>query len=461
MRSSTSLQLRQQRSEVFEQALAATGVGSRHATEIAAIGGRAPLAQGLYACTEMFVDGYLDLYRSGLLSRRVYPQATLQRLLNDGAISERLDLETLVALARAGLDRLDADSFAALSAAGLFTDGTEFLAGVVVAPDGTRIAPELGDARVREELAARCLAKRLTGGRVLHAGFFLGPRGFYGALRELPEDDRERFAMTRISFTNTLYGADYALKVAQRRHARFINSTMMVTALGAAISDALDSGQVVSGVGGQHDFVSMAYELPGARSILMLKSTRAKHGRLSSNVIWNYGHTTIPRHLRDVVVTEYGIADLRGRTDRDCAVALIGIADSRFQDALLAAAQQAGKVERAYRLPPELRANTPEMLARRLAPRRAAGLFSEFPFGTDFSSEEVVLAKALKRLEAKTATRGGRLQAIAAAVLARPDAALVAPYLERMQLDRTHGWRDRLTARLLATEVRSVLAGRG
>jgi len=39
--------------------------------------------------------------------------------------------------------------------------------------------------------------------------------------------------------------------------------------------------------------------------------------------------------LRDANVTEYGIADIRGKSDRDVAVAMLGIADSRFQDELL------------------------------------------------------------------------------------------------------------------------------
>jgi hypothetical protein len=57
------------------------------------------------------------------------------------------------------------------------------------------------------------------------------------------------------------------------RKARFMNTTMKVTLLGAAASDALESGQVVSGVGGQYNFVAMAHALPDARSILMLRAT--------------------------------------------------------------------------------------------------------------------------------------------------------------------------------------------
>ena len=88
---------------------------------------------------------------------------------------------------------------------------------------------------------------------------------------------------------------------------------MMLTTLGAAISDGLADGRVVSGVGGQYNFVAMAHALPGARSMLCVRSTRRKDGRLSSNIVTSYGHCTIPRHLRDIAITEYGIADLRGR----------------------------------------------------------------------------------------------------------------------------------------------------
>ncbi len=456
-----ALQLRQQRNDVFRAALGATGVAARDAAQIDDVGGLAPFERGLYACTEMFIDGFLELYRNGILSRRVYPHATLQRLLDAGAITERVDVEVLVALARAGVDWLEDPDFRGLLRAGLFLPGTRLAGrGVLVAPDGARLEARFGTAEARAAIAERCLARRLDGGRVLHAGFLLGPRGFYGALRELPEDDRQRFDMTRISFTNDLYGPDQDLKIAQRSHARFINTTMMVTGLGAAVSDGLESGQVVSGVGGQYNFVAMAHQLPGARSILLLRSTRTHGGITTSNLPWNYGHVTIPRHLRDVVVTEYGIADLRGRTDRDCVAALVGIADSRFQEDLLLAAKRAGKIEADYLIPDARRHNLPGKIAAALAPLRAQGLFSEYPFGTDFTAEEIVLAKALQRLKARIASPSGRLRAFAAAVGASAASDELRPYLERMGLAAPVGWRQRLTARLVAGAVDETLGDR-
>src|SRR5262249_24586123 len=161
---------------------------------------------------------------------------------------------------------------------------------------------------------------------------------------------------------------------------RFVNTTMMVTLLGAAVSDGLADGRVVSGLGGQYNFVSMAHALPGARSILCVRATRTSGGVTTSNIVWNYPHTTIPCHHPDVVITEYGIADLRGRTDHEIIAALLNIADSRFQDALLAQAKAAHKIAADYRIPDAYRDNTPARLTRALAGHRAKGFFSEYPF---------------------------------------------------------------------------------
>ena len=65
-----------------------------------------------------------------------------------------------------------------------------------------------------------------------------------------------------VSFTNELYGDEDAKRRA-RVDARFVNNAMMATLMGAAISDGLENGQVVSGVGGQYNFVAQAFALAG------------------------------------------------------------------------------------------------------------------------------------------------------------------------------------------------------
>src|SRR5207253_7815745 len=161
-----------------------------------------------------------------------------------------------------------------------------------------------------DEIGRRCLGARLRGGHFAHASFFLGPRRFYEALRRMERAEREQIAMTRISYVNELYGQE-ELKRLQRKGARFINTGLVVTLAGAVGSDELEDGRVVSGVGGQYNFVAMAHALEDGRSLLMIRSTVEKDGNTASNIRWSYGRVTIPHHLRDLVVTEYGIADLR------------------------------------------------------------------------------------------------------------------------------------------------------
>jgi hypothetical protein len=267
--------------------------------------------------------------------------------------------------------------------------------------------------------------------------------------------------MTGVDKTNQL-DLNPRLYRAQRHDARFINTGMMATLSGAVCSDGLDNGQVVSGVGGQYNFVAQAHQIPGGRSILMVRATREDSaGRVTSNVVFNYGHLTIPRHLRDIVITEYGIADLRSQTDDVVAKAMICIADSRFQNALLEQAQRAGKLERGWAIPEACRDNTPERLERQLAALRARSPaddpYPAFPFGCDFTDDELVLGKALKAiaLRAKTTPKWRLLATMLTRELRGvPDA--VTPYLRRVGLDRPATTQDRVARALLVEALRSA-----
>jgi acyl-CoA hydrolase len=453
-----ALLLRHQQNAAWRSALATLGT-HQAAPLIRAEGGDEPFAAGLFASTEMFVDQLLELYRAGILRRSVYDCLPLERALASGETGERFDERMLTLLAAAGAGpRLDAAQFAELQHFGVFREDVEYARGRVRARGGEWIEADLADPAGCAQLAAQCLGRELRNGQVLHAGFFLGPRGFYAALRELPESDRARFGMRGVAWVNQLYGADQELRVLQRRAARCMNTTMMVTLLGAAVSDALESGQVVSGVGGQYNFVAMAHALPGARSILCVRATRTRHGLTTSNIIWSYGHETIPRHLRDVVVTEYGVADLRGRTDEEIIAALLNVADSRFQEQLLARARAAGKIRTGYRIPDAFRNNLPQRLTEALRDHRTRGFFSEFPFGTDLTAEEIALSRALRSLEARTGTPLARLRSLGAALLSRTPAASHAAALRRMGLDHPRGLTEWLQQRLVVLALDGTAA---
>src|SRR4029453_15223424 len=128
-------------------------------------------------------------------------------------------------------------------------------------------------ALMRSGVLRRCVATADGRAVVVHAGFFIGNQAFYRELKEMPREALERIEMAAISFTNTLEG-DARTKRAQRTHARFVNTAMVATLLGAVSSDQLEDGRVVSGAGGQHDLVAMSHALEGARSIIGVRATR-------------------------------------------------------------------------------------------------------------------------------------------------------------------------------------------
>jgi acyl-CoA hydrolase len=277
--------------------------------------------------------------------------------------------------------------------------------------------------------------KREVDGALLHAAFFIGSRAFYRALREMPAPQLAKLRMSPVSFVNELYG-DEASKRRARIKGRFINNAMMATLLGAVVSDALENGQIVSGVGGQYNFVAQSFALEDARSIIILRATREQAGKAVSNIRWSYGHVTIPRHLRDIVVTEYGLADLRGKSDRDTIAAMLSVTDSRFQEELLRQAKDAGKIERSFELPASARNNVPETIARALDPARARGLLPPFPFGTDFTEPEQRLLPALNLLRSASASPSRLLRIFAAGFDGGEPSAEIRDCLIRMRLDQ-------------------------
>lgn len=346
----------------YRAVLDALGAGSWQAL-IEREGGLDTFAQGLYGCSEMFVNG-------------------------------------LLALAEAGLLRRPAD----------------------------------------EQVAA-----------VLHGGFFLGPQAFYQRLRDMPLEQRARFAMTRISFINELYGQE-ELKRRQRRDARFINTVFGMTLLGAGVADQLEDGRVLSGVGGQYNFVAQGHALEGGRSILLLRSWREAGGEVTSNLFWNYGHCTIPRHLRDIVVTEYGIADLRGQTDSEVIARLLAVCDSRFQQGLIEQAKDAGKLAKDFQLEACFTDNTPQRLEAIRA--RHSRLFPEYPLGTDFTAEERDLLRALNWLKSKF--KLSEVLELGKAALDAPGPEGYARHLVRMQLDQPQGLKEELYQRLLLAGLQAA-----
>lgn len=282
---------------------------------------------------------------------------------------------------------------------------------------------------------------------LIHGGFFIGSNAFYETLRQMPPARRRLINMTNISFVNTLFG-DEASKRSQRQKARFVNETMMATLLGEAISDTLDDGRVVSGVGGQFDFVSMAHSLKEAHSILMLRASRTKAGKSRSNIRWSGGHPTVPRHHRDIFVSEYGIAATRGKTDMQVIEAMLQITDSAFQPALMTEAKSARKLAADYRIPDAASDNSLPALQNVFNDAELRTCFPEYPLGTDLTTAEQQLVPALEWLQSATGTAASKLRVLFGAI-STSEVANNRAALDRLGLDQTASIRDRLQRRLV------------
>ena len=443
------LLVRHQRNADYRAALDALGGAHPPASSI---GGLDPFVRGLYGASEMVMDGFMHLARAGVLRRHVYDDVTLERALAEGVITETLDGEALERLyARGALaPHIDEHELARLIRFGLLPTDARLEHDVLVLADGSRLDTDLRQAATRAALGRIFDRRRLRNGRYLRGAFFLGSEEFYAWLRGLGGEELDGFSMTRVSDINQLSGGRESLEALQRRDARFFNTCMMATALGAAVSDALEDGRVVSGVGGQYNFVAMAHALRDGRSVLLLRSRRVGAAGARSNILWSYGHTTIPRHLRDLFVTEYGIADLRGKSDQDCVLAMLAITDARFLDGLVAQAKRAGKLRATFSVPDRWRQNTPARLHEALRPFQARGLFADFPFGSDFTVEERRLLPALQWLKRRSGGTVGRAALLGRALLADRRVPQDEGALRRMGLAQPHGMGERLLRRLVA-----------
>jgi acyl-CoA hydrolase len=120
-----------------------------------------------------------------------------------------------------------------------------------------------------------------------------------------------------------------------------LNGALAVDLFGQISADRIGARQF-SGIGGHEDFVAQSgFELED-RSLICLPSTTTVGGETVSRIMITLpaGTTvTTPRHQVDVVITEYGAAELRGATVRERAVALAAIAHPDFRTELLAAAE--------------------------------------------------------------------------------------------------------------------------
>ena len=142
------------------------------------------------------------------------------------------------------------------------------------------------------------------------------------------------------------YNVDYTNDpkvIAQLDNMVSINAAIEIDLFSQVASETVGTRHI-SGTGGQLDFVEGAYKSNGGQSFICLASAKTmKDGTVKSTiapVLTPGAVVTTPRTAVHMVVTEYGIADMKGRSTWERAEALIGIAHPDFRDELIAKAAE-------------------------------------------------------------------------------------------------------------------------
>jgi acyl-CoA hydrolase len=176
-------------------------------------------------------------------------------------------------------------------------------------------------------------AKRLFNG-VSITTFALGSAELYTWL-----DGNEEVAFVPVQVVND------PTVIAQNHAFVSINGALSVDLYGQVVADNID-GRQISGVGGHEDFVAGAEMRLDDHSLICLRSTAVSNGVTRSRIVPTLPEGSIvstPRHHTGVVITEWGSADLSGRTVRERAAALSDIAHPDFRDGLRAVAATLGR----------------------------------------------------------------------------------------------------------------------
>ncbi len=219
----------------------------------------------------------------------------------------------------------------------LIEDGSTLQLGIGAIPDAVLLfLKDKKDLGIHSEMISDGVVELVEAGvvtnkkKALHPGksvvtFLMGTKRLYDFANNNPAVE--------------LYPVDYVnnpMVIAQNSKLVSINSCVQVDFMGQVCSESIGLKQI-SGVGGQVDFVRGASMCPDGKAIIAIPSTAGK-GKVSRIVPFlDHGAAvTTSRNDVDYIVTEYGIAQLKGKTLKERARALINIAHPSFREELAA-----------------------------------------------------------------------------------------------------------------------------
>lgn len=233
----------------------------------------------------------------------------------------------------------DTDRAIAEHAGAFIPDGATLQTGIGGVPNmvATMLAEGSGGGYgIHSEMFTSGLMRLCEAGKVSndHKGVFDGfsVSTFAAGTRELYEwlDGNETVRFLPVGVVNS------PETISRNREMVTINGALSIDLAGQVVADSV-RGHQFSGIGGHEDFVAGAGLELSDRSLLCLPSTVRVDGELISRIQPQFPSGTVvttPRHQVDVVITEHGAAELRGKTIRERARALAAIAHPSFRDDL-------------------------------------------------------------------------------------------------------------------------------
>ncbi len=313
-----------------------------------------PSAMAVLQACPMDAEGYFNLGPTGLWQRAIVEQArcvvievnaAMPPAFGDGNRVHRSEVDYVIAGDDAPLAELPAapvtaaDRAVARLIAAEVEDGACLQVGIGGMPNA--VCALLLDSGVRnlgihtemlnDGMVDLYRAGRVSGtakaqdiGKVTYS-FALGTSALYETLRNNPD-----FECRGVEYTNT------PESIARNPRAIAINNTTQIDLQGQAASES-DGHRHISGSGGQLQFVRGTYASEGGKSFICLASTYEKGGERRSRIVLNLtpgNIVTTPRADMHYVVTEYGIANLKGRSVAERAKAIIGLAHPDYREAL-------------------------------------------------------------------------------------------------------------------------------
>ncbi len=120
---------------------------------------------------------------------------------------------------------------------------------------------------------------------------------------------------------------------------------------------------------------------------------------------------------------------------------------------MLEKAKRAGKIPQDYQIPPHYLHNTPGRIQARLAKYKKMGLLPDFPLGTDFTEEEIILGRVLKGLKLRLSTKGDLMKTIVKAMTVGAAPETAKRYLARLQLDQPTSQKEKMIQKLIVSEL--------